>query len=285
MALRFWKYHGLGNDYLVIDPNVHAVDLKPEKIRLICDRNFGVGSDGILYGPLDGDELRVRIFNPDGSEAEKSGNGLRIFARYLFEKGYVQDRNFAINTLGGVVQAHIIDESANLIQIEMGTVTFTSTEIPVGGNDRQVVDEPLEIGGEQYKVTCLSIGNPHCVIPTEEVHEQKAREIGPLVENHPMFPNRINMQLLKVLDRTNIEIRIWERGAGYTLASGSSACAAAAAAHKLGLVETKVNVKMPGGTLLVEIGEDWTIQMTGPVETVFEAKAHRNLEERLSALL
>ena len=285
MALRFWKYHGLGNDYLVIDPNVHAVDLKPEKIRLICDRNFGVGSDGILYGPLDGDELRVRIFNPDGSEAEKSGNGLRIFARYLFEKGYVQDRNFAINTLGGVVQAHIIDESANLIQIEMGTVTFTSTEIPVGGNDRQVVDEPLEIGGEQYKVTCLSIGNPHCVIPTEEVHEQKAREIGPLVENHPMFPNRINMQLLKVLDRTNIEIRIWERGAGYTLASGSSACAAAAAAHKLGLVETKVNVKMPGGTLLVEIGEDWTIQMTGPVEAVFEAKAHRNLEERLSALL
>ena len=155
-------------------------------------------------------------------------------------------------------------------------------EIPVSGEPREVVDEPLEIGGSTHKVTCLSIGNPHCVIPMDQVSEQQAREFGPLVENHPSFPNRINMQLLRIIDRQNIEIRIWERGAGYTLASGSSSCAAAAAAHKLGLVDGIVNVKMPGGTLLIEIDEDWGIRMTGPAEGVFEGTFHADLQKRVS---
>jgi len=231
--VHFRKYHGLGNDYLVIDPNVRDVDLTPDVIRLICDRNFGVGSDGILYGPVETDDgPEVRIFNPDGSEAEKSGNGLRIFAKYLFENKYVEGREFSIVTSGGTVRARIEDERANLIRIEMGAITFLSTEIPVSGPERQVIAEEIEIDGARYKVTCLSIGNPHCVIPTEDVSESKARQLGPHVENHEMFPSRINMQLLKVIDRANIEIRIWERGAGYTLASGSSSCAAAGAAHK-----------------------------------------------------
>ncbi len=282
MEVHFKKYHGLGNDYIVIDPNINDVKMSPESIRLICDRNFGVGSDGILYGPIkSGDIPELRIFNPDGSEAEKSGNGLRIFAKYLFESKYVDKKNFSIKTLGGIVEVEIKDDTANLIKIGMGKVTFLSTEIPVTGKRREVVNEPLEVNGVEYIVTCLSIGNPHCVIPTANVSEEKARQLGPFVENHEMFPNRINMQLLKVIDRDNIEIRIWERGAGYTLASGSSSCAAAAAAHKLGLVDRTINVKMPGGNLLIEIGDNKEIYMTGPVEGVFEGYFHTDLSKKL----
>jgi diaminopimelate epimerase len=282
MEVHFRKYHGLGNDYLIIDPNVYDVKLTPDTIRLICDRNFGVGADGILYGPIKSrDNLSLRIFNPDGSEAEKSGNGLRIFAKYLFENKYVDKKDFSIETLGGVVEAYIEDDSANLIRINMGKMTFLSTNIPVRGKEREVVNEKMLIDGVKYKVTCLSIGNPHCVIPMDDMTEQKAKELGPKVENHNMFPNRINMQLLKVIDRTNIEIRVWERGAGYTLASGSSSCAAAGAAYKLGMVDSKINVKMPGGTLFVEICENDQIYLTGEAEGVFEGRFHADLEQKL----
>jgi len=285
VEVHFRKYHGLGNDYLVIDPEVHDVNLTQDAIRLICNRNFGVGADGILYGPLkDGENLRVRIFNPDGSEAEKSGNGLRIFAKYLYETKYVKKKHFSIRTLGGIVEARIEDDSANLIRIKLGTITFFSTRIPVKGGRREVVDEELKINGRTHRVTCLSIGNPHCVIPMDDVSERKARELGPLIENHALFPNRINVQLMKIIDRTTIEIRIWERGAGYTLASGSSACAAAAAAHKLGLVDDHVTVKMPGGNLFVEIGKDYQVHLTGEVDGVFEGRFHPDLEEKISKM-
>lgn len=283
MEIQFRKYHGLGNDYLVVDPAVYDIDLTPDAIRLICDRNHGAGSDGILYGPIGPKGgHRVRIFNPDGSEAEKSGNGLRIFAKYLFESKYVDGKDFCIETLGGTVEVNITDDSASMIRINMGKATFLSSEIPVAGPEREVVDEQLQIAGTEYRVTCLSVGNPHCVIPLEDVTDEKARTLGPLVENHEMFPNRINMQLLKTVDRSNIEIRIWERGAGYTLASGSSSCAAAAAAHRLGLVGGDVTVKMPGGSLLIEISDTGDIFMTGPVEGVFEGRFHGDLEQRLS---
>lgn len=215
MKAHFKKYHGLGNDYLVIDPNIHDIELTADTIRLICDRNFGIGADGILYGPVrDSDIPEVRIFNPDGSEAEKSGNGLRIFAKYLYENKYVNKKDFNIKTAGGTVTVRIQDDTANMIKINMGKVTFLSNEIPVSGPEREVINEELEINKTKYQVTCLSIGNPHCVIPIEDISEEKTRQLGPLVENHEMFPNRINMQLLKVIDTNNIEIRIWERGAG-----------------------------------------------------------------------
>lgn len=283
MDVHFKKYHGLGNDYLVIDPNVRDVAMTEANVRLICDRNFGVGSDGILYGPiLDSDIPRLRILNPDGSEAEKSGNGLRIFAKYLFEKQYVRSREFQIQTLGGIVSVQVKDDVAGLIRINMGKVTFVSDEIPVAGDKREVVNEALDVNGVDFKVTCLSIGNPHCVIPLEQVSEERARAIGPFVENHQRFPNRINMQLLKVVDRANIDIRIWERGAGYTLASGSSSCAAACAAHKLGLVDNDITVHMPGGQLHIEIADDGEIFMTGPVEGTFEGTFHPDLEKRIA---
>ena len=168
-----------------------------------------------------------------------------------------------------------------MIKINMGKMTFRSTKLPVRGREREVVDEELQINGVKYKVTCLSVGNPHCVIPMDEVTEEKAKELGPEVENHDMFPNRINMQLLKVIDRANIEIRIWERGAGYTLASGSSSCAAAGAAYKSGMVDNKINVKMPGGTLFVEICNNNEIYLTGEVEGVFNGRFHADFEQKM----
>lgn len=281
MKVDFKKYHGLGNDYLVIDPNVTDIELSTDVIRSICDRHFGVGSDGILYGPIKGGEIyKVRIFNPDGSEAEKSGNGLRIFSRYLFENNYVDGKKFDIETAGGVVKVEIKDDRGGLIKINMGGVTFDSEKIPVDGAKREVVNEKLSIGGEEYEVTCLSVGNPHCVIVMDEVSEEKARQLGPVVENHGNFPNRINLQLVKVVDSETLDIRIWERGAGYTLASGSSSCAAMSAANKLGLVGDKVNVQMPGGELLIEI-DGGEIYMTGPVEWVYDGCFSGELKNKL----
>ena len=188
------------------------------------------------------------------------------------------------------MDVQVKDDTANLIRINMGKVTFISNEIPVAGEPREVVNEPLDINGVEYKVTCLSIGNPHCVIPMpdaerrvgHDVSEATARALGPHVENHKMFPNRINMQIVRVIDRANIDVRIWERGAGYTLASGSSSCAAAAASHRLGLVDNDVTVHMPGGTLHIEIADDGRIHMTGPVEGTFEGSFHSDLMKRLS---
>ena len=273
-AIPFKKYHGLGNDYLVIDPTVGPLDLTPERIRFICDRHFGVGSDGLLYGPIvdDSGGHRVQIFNPDGSEAEKSGNGLRIFARYLYDAGHVQTKSFAIQTLGGPVTAEIQDDTGETIKIGMGKVTFQSKAIPMAGPDRQVIREALDIDGTPYEVTCLSIGNPHCVIPLAEISEEITRRLGPLVERNPFFPHRTNVQFVCITDRHTLEMQIWERGAGYTLASGSSACAAAAATHKLGLVASPVTVRMPGGALRIDLEEGGHVSLTGPVEYIFEGK-------------
>lgn len=269
MKVDYYKYHALGNDYIVIDPNKTRINLTEENIKLICHRNFGIGSDGILYGPFfEGDSLKLRILNPDGSEAEKSGNGIRIFSRYLFDQGYIKTNCFSLDTLGGKVFVTILDEKGKLIKVAMGTVTFLSDTIPVAGQSREVIDEVIEIESVPFRITSLSIGNPHCVIPMDMISEELARKLGPVIENHPMFPNRINTQLLKVIDRKNIKIEIWERGAGYTLASGSSSCAAASAAYKLGLVDNELKVHMPGGIIEIEINLDGHVYMTGSVSSV-----------------
>lgn len=269
MAIGFFKYHALGNDYIVIDPNKTQIKLNTDLIKLICHRNFGIGSDGILFGPITlNGVIELKIFNPDGSEAEKSGNGIRIFARYLYDVGYQSEKVFKLQTKGGLVEVEILDSHGKLIKVDMGTVTFDSRLIPVKGQPREVVNERLKIDGEEYRVTCLSIGNPHCVIPLTTISEDLALQLGPKIENNQIFPNRINMQLLKVLDRHNIQIEIWERGAGYTLASGSSSCAAASAAYKLGLVDNQIKVRMPGGVIDIEIKNDGHVFMTGPVEGV-----------------
>lgn len=267
----FYKYHALGNDYIIIDPNQNKIAMTPANIKLICDRNLGIGSDGILYGPIFANgEIKLQIFNPDGSEAEKSGNGVRIMAKYIADRKYVKESQFSLVTLGGIVKVEIIDLPKGLITVDMGTVTFVSNEIPVAGESRSVVKEALEIDGEKLLITCVSIGNPHCVIPMEEISKEKAIALGSKIEVHPLFPNKINVQLLKAIDRNNIQIEIWERGAGYTLASGSSSCAAASAAFKLGLVDRDVKVNMPGGILEIKIAENGQVYMTGTATAVAE---------------
>lgn len=269
MKIDYYKYHALGNDYIVIDPNKTKINLTESGIKLICHRNFGVGSDGILLGPFINDNgMFVKILNPDGSEAEKSGNGIRIFSKYLFDANYVTGKEFKLNTLGGKVSVEYLNEKANLIKVDMGTVTFMSSQIPVMGKEREVIDEIFPIEDDEYKITCLSIGNPHCVIPLNDISDKIAKRIGPIIENHAIFPQRINMQLLKILDRNNIQIEIWERGAGYTMASGSSSCAAASAAYKLGFVDNEVKVHMPGGVIEIDIKPDGHVFMTGAVQSI-----------------
>ena len=277
--MKFFKYHALGNDYIVIDPNESALQLTPENIRLICHRHFGVGSDGILYGPLKSERapFGLRIFNPDGSEAEKSGNGLRIFCRYLFDQKLVhENREFFVDTLGGVVRATVL-ESGRTSRVDMGRVSFWSDEIPMTGERREVLHEELIVRDRKFQICCATIGNPHCVIPLPEVSDDLAKTYGPHIETHANFPKRTNVQFLQVLDRKNIRLEIWERGAGYTLASGSSSSASAAVARKLGLVDSSVTVHMPGGTLRIEIAHDFAIRMTGPVTKVAEGTIAREM--------
>lgn len=271
----FYKYHALGNDYIVIDPNKIDVSLSPDNIRLICHRNFGIGSDGILYGPIFGSEkmkMKLRIFNPDGSEAEKSGNGIRIFSKYLLDAGYITSRTFQLITLGGEVTIEITDPSIPLITVNMGSVTFQSDLIPVAGSSREVIENDLVIDSVPLKITCLSIGNPHCIIPMPNISKEIASALGPRIETHEIFPNRINVQFLKVLDRQNIQIEIWERGAGYTLASGSSSCAAASAAYRLGLTNETMKVHMPGGKIDISIQPNGDVYMTGSVSNVMQGR-------------
>lgn len=269
--MKFYKYHALGNDYLVLDPEDANTLPSSESIRRICHRNFGLGSDGILYGPENTvlADFGLRIFNPDGSEAEKSGNGLRIFSRYLMDRGRVSENPFTISTIGGVVTCQI-HEGGQLITVEMGIVSFNSDDIPVVGSSREVIEETIELEGKKYKFSAATIGNPHCVLLLTEISEGMARNLGPLLELHSNFPNRTNVQLLKVIDRENIQIEIWERGAGYTLASGSSSSAAAAVAYKLGLINNDITVHMPGGDILLHISDDFAITMTGSATRVGE---------------
>jgi diaminopimelate epimerase len=222
-----------------------------------------------LLGPLPSKKAQfaVRIFNPDGSEAEKSGNGLRIFSRYLWDKKLVGKEEFAVETAGGLVKA-TVTERGKVVRVEMGKVSFWSDEIPVAGPRREVINEPIHLRGERFNFCAATVGNPHCVLPLPKISPELAKLIGPLLETHMRFPKRINVQFMKVIDRNNIQIEIWERGAGYTLASGSSSSASAAVAHKLGLCDRNISVHMPGGTIEIEIGDDFAICMTGAVTKV-----------------
>lgn len=269
--MRFSKYHALGNDYLVLDPQDGPFPTPAATVR-ICHRNFGLGSDGILYGPQPSAvaDFGLRILNPDGSEAEKSGNGLRIFCRYLFDLGKVTTgADFTIETPGGVVSCRV-SEGAASITVEMGQVSFSSDRVGVTGPVREVLDESIEILGNSYRYYAATIGNPHCVLPLEEISSDLAHRLGPILENEPRFRHRTNVQFLKILDRNNIQIEIWERGAGYTLASGSSSSAAGAVARKMGAVDADITVHMPGGAIQLHIDDAFHVRMTGPATRVAE---------------
>ena len=267
--MQFSKYHALGNDYIVLNPDDVGSQLTSSQIRLICDRNYGVGSDGILFGPFETPEgdISLQIFNPDGSEAEKSGNGLRIFSRYLWDRGMVHERPFTIMTAGGKVMAQVHKGGRN-VTVDMGRVSFDSRQVPVKGPPREVINETIIVDGHELRFCAATIGNPHCVILRDDITAEEARKWGPLIEKDPRFPNRTNVQFMKILDRANIQIEIWERGAGYTLASGSSSSAAAAVAYRLGLCDSQIAVHMPGGKIDITVSSDFLISMSGPVTKI-----------------
>ena len=219
--------------------------------------------------PSPGCDFGLRLFNPDGSEFEKSGNGLRLFARYLWDAGLVQDVPFRVETPGGVVCCQVYP-SSDQVRVEMGPVSFHSRTIPVAGSEREVLDETLNLEGVEFRYCAATIGNPHCVLIQDDVCEAEARRWGPLIEVEQRFPNRTNVQFMQILDRANIRIEIWERGAGYTLASGSSSCAAAAVAHRLSYCGPEITVHMPGGELLVSLSPQFNATLTGPVSRIYE---------------
>lgn len=276
--MRYLKYHALGNDYIVLRPKFFQYELSPDIVRLICHRNYGIGSDGILYGPVDSKlcNFGLRIFNPDGSEAEKSGNGLRIFARSLYDEGLVSEQPFSVETLSGAVSCKV-ENGGGIVTVEMGEVSFNSESIPVAGPPREVLNEDICISGKVFKFCAATVGNPHCVVLTNEPSSADAYHYGPLIENDPRFPNRTNVQFMKVIDRGNIQIEIWERGAGYTLASGSSSTAAAAVAYKLGSCGSDITVHMPGGNVNIHFSKGFLATMTGPVTKVCEGEMMREM--------
>jgi len=268
----FVKSHGLGNDYFTLNEAELSFSLNEKNIQLLCDVHYGIGSDGILLKVASSKaDFGLKIFNPDGSEAEKSGNGLRIFAKYLYDYGHTSGKIFTIETPGGVVTAEISGETngkANRVKVDMGKANFNSHQVPVLCDETECLDHPLNIIDETYLINCVSVGNPHCVVVCTKLTKAEILKHGAEIENHPMFPNRINVQFAKVISRNEVEILIWERGAGYTLASGSSSCAVAAVMVKKGLTDRKMTLKMPGGTLQIEIDEAWNIRMEGEVKEI-----------------
>jgi len=248
--------------------------LSIDAIKRICNIHYGIGSDGILLKVASSKaNFGLKIFNPDGSEAEKSGNGLRIFCKYIFDYKFTLNKIFTVETLGGIVKAEIIETEnsrAKMISVDMGKAIFRSREIPVNSDNDEFLGQKITVGDSTFEVNCVSVGNPHCVVLKDVLNEGEIMKYGPMLERHTLFPNRINVQFAKVLSRNAVQILIWERGAGFTLASGSSSCAVACVLLKRGLIDRDVTINMKGGLLKIQIDENWNIRMTGEVREIGE---------------
>ena len=268
----FFRGHGLGNDYVVMDPKELSFSLTPSRIKVICDRNWGLGSDGILaLVPSKKADFGLRIFNPDGSEAEKSGNGLRIFARYLHATGKTKKKHFTVETKGGLVTIDLhVDRhgDASAVTVEMGRAMFQPAALPCTLTVDELIEQPIEAAGQSLTFSGVSVGNPHVVIPVDDVDAFPLTTQGPLLEHHSWFPERANVEITTVLDRHRLRMRVWERGVGETPACGSGACAAAVAAVATGVADSPVTVMLPGGELVIEVGEDGSVTMHGPAERI-----------------
>lgn len=273
MSMNFFaKIHGLGNEYIVLDSRNMSFELSLKAVIRICNVNFGIGSDGILLLVGSGNaDIGLRIFNPDGSEAEKSGNGLRIFCKYVFDYGIVDKTTFTVETKGGIVRARIeetVKGRAKIVTVDMGQAIFESKLIPTNFESLQADDQLIYAGDKAFQVNCVSLGNPHCVILKDELVVEEIKKFGPLLEHHQMFPNRINVQFAKVISRSKAEILIWERGAGFTLASGTSSCAVASVLRRKNLVDEHITIKMLGGELTIHVDDNFSVRMTGEVREI-----------------
>jgi diaminopimelate epimerase len=278
MAIEFTKYHGLGNDFILIDNRAGSTPLlTPEQAVKLCDRHFGIGADGVIFalpGEKDTD-YTMRIFNSDGSEPEMCGNGIRCLAGFLADlegMSRTKDR-YRIHTLAGVMTPQLMEDGQ--VRVDMGLPRLLAGEIPttLAAADAKVINQPLEVAGQSWDVTCVSMGNPHCITFVDDVAAIPLEAIGPLFENHPVFPQRTNTEFIEVVSRDYVKMRVWERGAGITLACGTGACAALVAGVLTGKCDRNATVELPGGPLEIEWSEiDQRIYMTGPADRVFTGK-------------
>ncbi len=276
--MKFTKMQGIGNDFVVVNAIEQALEEEQLPIisRQMNDRKFGIGGDGlILVLPSKIAQFRMRMFNPDGSESEMCGNGIRCFAKYLYDRKLTTDSAFTIETLAGIkpVWLKVNGGKVESVRVDMGTPLLQRSEIPMRGDGNQpVIGETLRADGRKFEITCVSMGNPHCVIYEEKLETFPVGRYGPQIEHHVAFPKRINVQFVKVCSNSEIVLRTWERGAGETLACGTGACASVVASVLNNRTGKKVLVHLPGGDLLVEWSGDNRVLMTGPAEEVFEGE-------------
>jgi len=278
--MNFVKMHGLGNDFVMLNCLERQIPEEelPELAVRLCDRHFGIGADGIeLILPSDKADFRMRIFNSDGSEAEMCGNGIRCFAKYLHDEGLTDKETLRIETLAGiqVVEVRRNGSDVESVRVDMGVPRLKPEEIPIALSNlshqplEKVVNESLHVNGQTFAITCVSMGNPHCVIFLEDVDRFPFKTVGPQIETHPIFPVRTNVHFAQALGSTEVKVKVWERGAGPTLACGTGACAVLVAGVLTDRLERRAVVQLPGGALLVEWAEDNHLLMTGPATTVF----------------
>ncbi|EOT26577.1 diaminopimelate epimerase [Eubacterium sp. 14-2] len=275
--MKFTKMHGIGNDYVYVNCLEEQVEHPEEAARFVSDRHFGIGSDGlILIRPSQKADFEMAMYNGDGSRGEMCGNGIRCVAKYVYDYGLTEKTSISVETLGGIKYLDLTVEQGKVFQVRvnMGAPEFTAEKIPVLTDGAQAVNVPLEADGTTYQMTCISMGNPHCVIFMEEdVRNLDLEKIGPFFEHHPRFPKRINTEFVNIIDKHTLRMRVWERGSGETLACGTGACATAVAAILNGKAEEKVTVQLLGGDLQIEwAGDEAPVYMTGPATVVFDGE-------------
>ena len=278
--LKFTKMHGCGNDYIYIDGARERIpaEQKPELVRRLSDRHFGIGGDGVIFiNPSDQADFEMEMYNMDGTRAEMCGNGIRCVAKYVYDKGLTDQTQISVISAGRIkyLDLHVENGMVSTVKVNMGEPILKACEIPVLAEEekREVIAEPIEIEGKAYRMTCVSMGNPHAVVFVEDVQDFPLEQVGPGLEKHPRFPKRVNAEFVKILDEETIEMRVWERGTGETLACGTGACAAAVACSLNGLTKDTVTVKLLGGTLQIQWDKaENRVYMTGPATTVFEGE-------------
>jgi len=274
--MRFVKMHGLGNDFIIINTLVEKEFLDYFALATkLCDRNFGIGADGLLLiWPSQNADIRMQIINSDGSEAEMCGNGIRCFAKYVFEQGIVNKTTMKVETLAGVMIPEVIleDDKVVLVRVDMGEPQLDRAQIPMLGEPGSVISEKLKIQEQEFKITAVSMGNPHCVIFVSDLEEVDIKKWGPLIEKHQAFPRKVNVEFVQVLNGSEALMRVWERGAGITLACGTGACATLTAGVLNNLLERKAIIKLLGGELTIEWAENNHLYMTGTAVEVFRGE-------------
>jgi diaminopimelate epimerase len=272
--MQFYKMHGLGNDFILIDGTASAVEEPAELARRLCNRRTGIGSDGLLvFSASKSADFRMDFYNPDGSEAI-CGNGLRCLGRIVHDLGLTDREQITVDTVAGVrrLELSLVEGEVKSVTVDMEQPSFNRRDVPMEGPDGEVVDDTLTVGGETFQVTCLSLGNPHCVIFSHDPDSVLLERLGPAIENHAQFPERTNVEFVEIMDRHSLRLRIWERGAGETLASGTGSTAAAVAAIKCGLADSPVRVKLKLGSIDIDWKPGGKAFMTGPASYVFRGE-------------